>query len=446
MGTSRPGPPALNPGTPPNADQPAYCHVGVDLGTSGCRAVAIDDAGRIRAGARTRLPPSRRIRNGYSEQRPQDWWSAFQRVLTELLQQDPGKVRSICVDGTSSTLLLSDSDGVPLNSALMYDDRRAAKQARQIARIAPIDSPSRGPGSALAKLLYRLSQLAHHGRCHALHQADWIAGRLLGRFDLTDENNALKLGYDPVARCWPQWMERLSIPDGVLPSVQPIGTVYGAIRRAAAEELGLPHDVTVVAGTTDSNAAALAAGITDPGDAVSSLGSTLALKVLSERPLASAQYGIYSHRLGDTWLVGGASNSGGAVLRRYFEEDEIARRSQSIDPERPLDLHYYPLNSTGERFPRNDPDLRARLHPRPTDPTRFLQGLLEGIADIEAEGYARLAELGAPYPRRVFSSGGGANNAIWQRMRERRLGVPVTIATQTEAAYGAARLARDALA
>jgi sugar (pentulose or hexulose) kinase len=140
--------------------------------------------------------------------------------------------------------------------------------------------------------------------------------------------------------------------------------------------------------------------------------------------------------------VGGASNSGGAVLRQYFSVDEIARLSAAIDPDEPCALDYYPLPRPGERFPVSDPRLPPRLEPRPEDRRQFLHGLLVGIARIEALGYRRLTQLGAPTPRRVLTAGGGAANPTWQRIRARMLGVPVCAAYHAQAAYGAALLAR----
>ena len=89
-----------------------------------------------------------------------------------------------------------------------------------------------------------------------------------------------------------------------------------------------------------------------PRQAVTSLGSTLAIKLLSERRVPDdARYGLYSHRLGAGWLVGGASNTGGAVLRRHFTDDQLAALSKRMDPGTPTGLDYYPLNTPGERFP-----------------------------------------------------------------------------------------------
>jgi sugar (pentulose or hexulose) kinase len=211
--------------------------------------------------------------------------------------------------------------------------------------------------------------------------------------------------------------------------------------RPRTGELGVNPDCLVRAGTTDSIAAFLAAGACRPGEAVTSLGSTLVLKLLSERPVASARHGVYSHWHGDMWLAGGASNAGGAVLRQHFTDQDLTALSAAIDPTIPSGLDYYPLPAAGERFPYNDPAMPPRLEPRPTDRARFLQGMLEGLAHIEAEGYRKLVELGATPPARVLSSGGGAGNTAYRAIRRRLLGVPVEPVAQQEAAYGSARLA-----
>ena len=105
-------------------------------------------------------------------------------------------------------------------------------------------------------------------------------------------------------------------------------------------------------------------------------------------------------------------------------------------------MDYYPLPAPGERFPINDAALQPRLEPRPSSEARFFQGILEGLTRIEQRGYRLLSELGAPYPVRVVTVGGGATNLSWMKIREDMLGVPVVKAAQQEAAYGAALLAR----
>jgi sugar (pentulose or hexulose) kinase len=325
----------------------------------------------------------------------------------------------------------------------MYDDRRATAAAERIARTAPAGSPARSPTSSLAKLIHLQMQSDPRRRFLALHQADWITGRLSGHFGVSDWNNVLKLGYDARDLRWPRWVRAL-VPDQVrLPRVLAPGERVSLLAPELADQLGWPRETRVLAGTTDSTAAVVAAGARDLGDAVTALGSTLVLKILSDRPIEDASYGIYSQRYRDRWLVGGASNSGGAILRHHFTADQIQRLSEAIDPSRPSGLAYYPLLVPGERFPRNDPHLTPVLSPRPTEPHAFLHGILEGIAQIEREGYQRLAELGAPLPRRIWTIGGGAANRTWTRIRERILGIPVVAAEHQDAAYGAACLARD---
>ena len=129
------------------------------------------------------------------------------------------------------------------------------------------------------------------------------------------------------------------------------------------------------------------------------------------------------------------------MLRQFFTPTELTTLSKHIDPRQPSGLNYYPLPRPGERFPINDPDLQPRLEPQPADRRQFLHGLLEGLANIEAQGYEKLVELGASPLGQVFSSGGGSANPVYTQLRAQRLNVPMTTATEQEAAYGSALLA-----
>jgi sugar (pentulose or hexulose) kinase len=417
-------------------------YIGIDLGTSGVRAIAIDNVGRIAAQSSAPLPSPLR-RDNAIEQVPWLWWQGVETALERLFAQlAPGSVRAISVDGTSGTVLLADSEASPLTPGLMYNDSRAVAEARRIAQLAPRESAAHGTGSGLAKLLWLLDHCGVRPT-HVHTQADWIATKLGAKAAICDANNALKLGYDPVARRWPVWLEALQLPEGLLPEVVPAGRVIGTLAPALARRWGISPAARIVSGTTDSTAAFIASGAAQPGEAVTALGSTLVLKVIAEQPLFAPEYGVYSHPFGNYWLVGGASNSGGAVLRQFFSDAQMAALSLRLDPDRPTGLDYYPLPSAGERFPVCDPQLPPRVTPRPGDDAPFFQGLLEGIARIERAGYERLAQLGAPYPTTVRSNGAGAANAAWTAIRRRILGVPLLPATHTEAAYGSALLARD---
>jgi sugar (pentulose or hexulose) kinase len=173
------------------------------------------------------------------------------------------------------------------------------------------------------------------------------------------------------------------------------------------------------------------------------MGTTLTLKLLSDRPIFSPKYGVYSHKLLGMWLAGGASNSGGGALLAHFTAQEMDQLTPTLDPDTRTGLDYYPLPRPGERFPICDPDFPPRVTPIPPSRATFLQGLFEGVAAVEALGFARLAELGAPKISSLRTVGGGAKNSVWTRIRARELGVPMPPPRSDEAAYGAALLARS---
>lgn len=415
--------------------------LGIDLGTSGVRACVIDEHSQLMAQASRSFPAA--ISDGPAiEQDPRIWWTGVEQVLGDVLARiDPASLQAICVDGTSGTLLVTDAAGTPLAPALMYNDSRAVSQAQGIADMAPPESAARGATSGLAKLMYLQSHYPQ--ACHALHQADWIAGTLCNRFDVSDANNALKTGYDVINNAWPSWLHSLGVKTSLLPTVYLPGTVIGNISERWSRYFTIPATTRIVAGTTDSIAACIATGASQAGEAVTSLGSTLVLKIISERPVFAPQFGIYSHRLGNLWLAGGASNSGGAVLRHYFSDEQMQAMTAQLSPEQPTELDYYPLPGPGERFPCNDASLLPRLTPRPENDVVFFQGMLEAMARIEFEGYKKLHQLGAPAPHRIITAGGGSRNPAWTQIRRHILGVDVVTATNTEACYGSALLARQ---
>ncbi|TIW34209.1 MAG: carbohydrate kinase, partial [Mesorhizobium sp.] len=404
--------------------------IGIDIGTSGARAVAMRPDFSIAARAAVPLD-----RFGANSRDPVVWWAAVEATLKELLSAiDRAAVRSIAVDGTSGTVLPVDAVGRPLAEPLMYNDKVPVDTILAvIAREAPEASAAHGATSGLAKAL---SFQRLPGVAWMLHQADWIAGQFSGRFDVSDENNSLKTGYDVEAGRWPDWIDATGMRMELLPEIVRPGSVTGRLTADAAERFGLARNVAVVAGTTDGCASFLATGAAAAGEGVTALGSSLTIKILSDRPISAPRYGIYSHRLGDAWLAGGASNSGGKVLARHFSVARIIELSAAIDPATETGLDYYPLGTAGERFPIADPTLPPRLTPRPASDADYLKAMLEGIASIEALGYRRLAELGSPKLTSVRSVGGGAANAAWTAIRQRKLGVDFVPALSDEAAAG----------
>ncbi len=440
---------------------PCKYYLGIDFGTSGARAIAINGTGEILAITRTDY----QLRD----------YATWQVALYELIGALPIKIKqNICrilIDGTSATVLLCDRQGSAIAPAMIYSDRCPLNILESIKQIVPDDSSACSSSSSFAKLVALIAQIDPAKQSstplYLLHQADWLGYCLHGKLGFSDYHNALKLGYDPQILDYPEWLKlwirshrrTLNI---VLPKVFAPSNPVGLIQAAIAQKLELPLDCEIVAGTTDSNAAFIATiDSTAPalGTAVTSLGSTMVLKVVSDRPINNADYGIYSHRwdhgLGQSlqgclWLVGGASNVGGAVLRQFFDQQQLLDLSEilgdRLNPYYPSALDYYPLPQVGDRFPINDPELKPRLEPRPSDPVEFLHGLLESMARIEAQGYALLQTMGTATVTKVYTAGGGAKNAIWTKIRDRHLPnlqPPNTDTLKTEAAYGSALLARS---
>ena len=398
--------------------------VGIDVGTSGVRCAAVDRQGRLAGASRVEgaAPP---LADGVDAAA---WWHLAREALAALAREVPmGEVGAISSGGTSGSMVALDAAGAVAGPGYMYDSAGFDAEAAELGA---------SPASATARALHALR--AGRGAVHLAHQADLVLHRLGAPAGITDENNALKTGYDPEARAWPAALRGHPELGPALPRVVPVAAPVGRV-GAEGRALGLPEGCRIRAGTTDSIAAFMATGARAPGDAVTSLGTTLAIKLVSPARIEDATRGVYSHRLGDRWLAGGASNVGGGVLARLFGAEALKRLSARIDPAVPSPLDYYPLNRTGERFPVADPAMEPRLEPRPEDDAAYLHGLLEGVARVEAQGYGALEALGAPAPASVVTVGGGARSAVWTAIRARVLGLPVSAADEVEGSVGLAR-------
>jgi len=434
--------------------------LGVDFGTSGVRSCLVEaQSQRIIHECSFTWESLGTSSNAASAE---SWRSALLKIITSVPSEVRLDVRFICCSGTSSSALIYDASSATVtraprmynfnvlsdvkDSSLGIDCGKAALAL--ISEKCPAGSATNAATSTLAKLLsWHLSQPLGPSE-RLLHQADYCSFQLTdGSAARSDWHNALKLGFDVHTLCYPDWLLALLDSQGlsrdVLPAVGEPGGEVGKLGTSFVN-MGYSRDCAVVAGTTDSIAAFLAAGATRPGQAVTSLGSTLAIKLLSRVPVADDSRGIYSHRLGDQWLVGGASNVGCAIFRQEgFSDDELRDLSANIVPNGSPPPHaYYPLLRPGERFPVNDPKKQPLMDPRPPVVSRstFLHGLLHSIAEIEREGYAALEELGADRVTEVLTAGGGSKNNVWTTMRSKLLNVPVRRAGNSDAAFGAARL------
>ncbi len=497
--------------------------IGFDLGTSGARISIITPNEKINLETDADKDAQTDTHNDYEEvysdatlydhyDDPKSWTTAIDSLLKNTPTDFLSNTKSICVSGTSaSCLVVNNLNGKVTRSPKMYDfdithnddhqkketsegeESLSAKAKRWIDTYAPKNHAARANTSALSKLLHyhACSPLQSSGESSFVeevlaHQSEYVANTMfLSQTQYTsDWHNALKLGYDVKELTYPKWLldclndDEIKISPNVLPKVVQPGEVIGNISMSCHEVYGIGKDAVVVGGTTDSNAAFIAAAAASGsgpsyGTAVTSLGSTLAIKMLSKSFVEDSERGVYSHRfpvLGkrsrnadqkteeeEAWLVGGASNVGCAILRQeQFSNEELIELSQDMDVTTDSPYEYYPLTKMGERFPIADGMKEPNLDPKPEQRLDYLKGILQGISSVERLGFEVLGNLGADpsFPQVVMTCGGGSKNDAWLQMRQRLLrekkndddananaNVEVKRAGNAEASFGAAFLA-----
>jgi len=443
---------------------------GFDLGTSGARLSVIEACSSTGSQVREIFSDSILWDGAYDDS--DAWLSAVRHLLRSAQASvDMLSISAICVSGTSASCLLVDGAGDMTRSPRMYDydvvaslPEYGAKAKTFLDKYAPPKHTARANTASFPKLMAWIVEKPLREGERICHQSDFITMKLSGTSNIrSDWHNTLKLGYDVRQLEWPDWLIQclkdagVSDPRLVLPSqvVSP-GAILGTVGSHFVTEFGLSPDCQLVGGTTDSNAAFFAAVGNKPsmGTAVTSLGSTLAIKQLSQSFVEDATRGVYSHRFpgnGEGWLIGGASNVGCAILRQEgFSNEELVDLSIDIDPTVDVPLSYYPLTKKGERFPVADSDKLPVLEPKPGTRKEYLHGILQGISEVECTAFKVLGELGAvpSQPTLVLTCGGGSRNDKWNEMRQRRLAVEfndniITVkkAENTEASFGAALLA-----
>lgn len=435
--------------------------VGIDIGTSGARALVLDTGGGVVAQAFTALPAPLAVGPG-REQDAALWWQAAAAATREATTRlaaggdDPAQIAAVCVDATSGTIVAVDHRLRPLGPGLMYNDGRAAAEAQRLndAARAGASGATFNASYAAAKILWLRTHAPATGAAAArfLHQADVINARLLDAGDadaiVTDEANALKTGYDVVRRDWPPALADGGIDRGQLPRVVPTGTTLGRVGARASAATGLPRSCRVVAGMTDGTAAAVASGASRFGDGNTTLGTTLVWKLLARQPLQDPEGRLYCHRHpGGGFLPGGAGNAGGEGIAHQVAPgvadpgNALDRLANALDDVPPSGLLAYPLARAGERYPFVDPGFTGFADPGAHDAASRYRAALEGLACIERWGYEVATALGAAADGAVWTTGMGARYPRWMQLRADFLGRPVCRAAHPESGFGAALVA-----
>jgi len=425
--------------------------VGLDLGTGGARAVAMDFCGHMLAQARCKLPSTATVvSEARVQQDPHAWTDVALGALRDLSDALPSQcqVTGIAVDATSGTFLLADGDHKPLSPGIMYNDLRASDGADEVAQaMRPCLAPygiDIAPSFALPKILHLLrSDPDRYASCrHVVHQTEWISGMLSGRYDVTDISTALKTGADPARLEWPTAIDQLGISRDWLPKIVLPGTQIGELTTAAAAATGLPAGVSVVAGCTDGTAGCLASGAKSTGDLNVTLGTTLVFKAIADRPLVDPEGAVYNHRHpAGGFLPGAASSTGGEWVDEYLLDADLEQLGAAAELRLPTGRCVYPLVKAGERFPFASAEaVGFGLDEISPLDEKFAAGM-EGTALLERMSIDRLEQLGLRIGHRVYATGGGVAGDTWLKIRAAANRRTYTVPRYPECAVGAAVLA-----
>ena len=367
---------------------------------------------------------------------PEGWINSCIKLFEAIPVEIRINISRISISGTSGTLVPCGSNGVNLGNSIPYNEA-CTSNSKKLNLIAGDNKFLNNPYSSLAKAIKLIDTFGDD--IILRHQSDWISGWFLNDWRYGEEGNNVKLGWSIASKSWPKIFDSFPLKKSI-PIIKKSGSILGKINQSIANLLGTSEHLLIISGTTDSNAAFIAAEVKD-NEGLTILGTTIVLKKIIKKTFSHP--GITMHRVNGEWICGGSSNAGCGVLSKFFSDLEIKELSQQINPRNKTTLNYLPLNSIGERFPTHDPYLKPIIKPRPVSDALFLHGLLEGLARIELKGWCKLKNLSGYFPKKIITIGGGSKNPQWKSIREKTLKVPI-INSKKSTSFGSALIALEA--
>lgn len=434
--------------------------LGIDVGTSGCKAVLVDEAGRTVATA-TRGYPLYSLRAAWAEQDPEDWWQATCesiRAVLDAASVAPVAVASVGLTGQMHGLVLLNAAGDVLRPAILWNDQRSAAECTAITetvglrRLLDLTGNRVLPGFTAPKLLWvRAHEPEVYARvAHVLLPKDYVRYRLTGMLT-TDVSDASGTSvFDVQNRRWSAaMMDTLEIPAAWWPEVTESPTVSARVSADGAEASGLTERTPVVGGAGDQAAGAVGAGTVEDGMLSVTLGTSGVVFAATEAYRADAEGRLHAfcHAVPGRWHLMGVTLAAAGSLQWWRDAvasdtdfgallDEAAEAPPGA--ERLLFLPYL----SGERTPHADPDARgvffglSLLHRR----AHLTRAVLEGVAFSLRDLLGLMADTGLQ-GREARIAGGGARSLLWQQIVADVLQLALTPTTTEGAAYGAALLA-----
>ena len=420
------------------------CFLGIDMGTTGIRCILSDDKGNIIYSSSKDIRDSFAINEDgrIAEQHIDIWEKALFAALDDILRKLKGyRLAAVTVDSTSGTILPIDKSFKPLHNAIMHNDMRAYRESELINNKMKLATK---PSFALPKILWLKNHKPEifNKTYKFVHAADYLAGLISGEYGITDFSNSVKTGYDLKNMRWPEEIENiLGIPLDKLPEVYKTGEIIGELSNSIKVRYGIKENVKIVAGATDSTTGFFSSGAKDIGDWNTTLGTVLGLRGIAEEFIKDKEGLLYTHRHPDGfWLPGGASNTGGEVLRVFFN-DKVKEYDNDIMDLPPTNSLVYPLARVGEKLPFFNMDAKGFIEVDACDPAILFKAMLEGLSYVEKLIYDKIENLGYIVNDRVFSMGGGAYSLPWLKIRANVIGKSMARARIVETAFGSCIIA-----
>lgn len=447
--------------------------LGIDIGTSGTKSLAIDSAGKVLASA-TAEYPCEYPRPGWSEQDPDLWWAATIATIHEVMDRaslKPSDIKGVGLSGQMHGSVFLDADGRVIRPALLWNDQRTAAQCEEIERraggrealIRLVGNPALTGYTAPKILWVREQEPENWDRVrHVLLPKDYIRYRLTGTYatEVSDASGTLLL--DVANRRWSrELLAKLDLDASWFPECRESQEVSAQVSECGASATGLARGTPVVGGAGDQPAGAVGNGIVRSGIVSASMGTSGVVFAFAEEPgfdpLGRLQR--FCHAVPNAWCAFGVVLSAGGSLR--WLRDEVALMETAAAPARGLDpydviseeaeaappgcegLFFLPY-LTGERTPHFDPLARGGWigltirHGRES----LFRSVIEGATFAMRDSLELIREMGVN-PREIRLSGGGARGRLWRQIQADIYGQDVcTINTSEGPAFGVALLAQ----
>ncbi len=447
-------------------------YLGIDIGTSGTKTLAMDESGKILADA-TELYPAYHPQPLWSEQEPDDWWNATVKTVRAVMKKaklKPVDVRAIGLSGQMHGSVFLDKKNQVVRRALLWNDQRTAAECAEIEEraggrkklIQMVANPALTGFTAPKILWLRNKEPKNFDRTvKVLLPKDDIRRRLTGEFatDVSDASGMLLL--DVAKRNWSKpLLAKLELDESMFGKCYESEEVTGTLTAAAAKELGLTTACKVVGGAGDCAAGAIGNGIVRGGVASTSIGTSAILFTHSDTPKVdpTGRLHTFCHAVHGKWHQMGVSLSGGGSLqwfRNALCQAEIAAAKKSKQniyeilgneakdiPAGAEGLFFLPYLS-GERTPHADPDARACFIGLTLKHTRghMVRAVMEGVGYALRDTLTIIRELGVPV-NQIRVSGGGSKSQLWRQIQADVLGQKAaTLNAEEGPAFGVALLA-----